>query len=109
VSERAEVACFVGGDLVLNAVQASPAGATVTVSTATSGDTVEVRVRDHGPGLTPAARADLFTPFHTTKSGGTGLGLPVALQILEAHHGTLVLDDAPGGGTEAIARIPAAP
>ena len=56
-----------------------------------------IRVEDNGIGL--ANPANLFVPFYTTKPGGTGIGLVLALQIIEAHGGTLTLanrDDAPG-------------
>lgn len=93
-------------NLVLNALQASPAGSTVTVITRADAGSLEVAIRDRGPGLSPEARATLFTPFQTTKDGGTGLGLPVARQILEAHGGAITLNPAPDGGTMAIARLP---
>jgi len=93
-------------NLILNALQASPPGSAVTVITRVDAGFLELSIRDHGPGLTPEARATLFTPFQTTKDGGTGLGLPVAKQILEAHGGTIRLSSAPGGGTAAVARLP---
>jgi signal transduction histidine kinase len=95
-------------NLVLNAVQAAPAGSAVTITTRAADGTIELLVLDRGPGLPPEARATLFTPFHTTREGGTGLWLPVAKQIIEAHGGSLRLEDAPGGGTLAVAELPVA-
>ena len=95
-------------NLLLNAVQASPASSEVTVATRLAGGRAEARVRDRGPGLSPEARRALFTPFATTREGGTGRGLPIALAILEQHGGGLRLEDAPGGGTEAVAFLPGA-
>ena len=94
-------------NLVLNAVQASPDGGTVEISAHRDGARVEVGVTDHGAGISPEIAGRLFTPFATTKTGGTGLGLPVARRISEAHGGTLDLRTAPGGGTLAVLRLPA--
>lgn len=64
-------------------------------------------IRDNGPGI-GATRDQLFTPFFTTKAGGTGLGLLLARQAAEAHGGMLVLKDlgAAGPGTEAQVLLP---
>lgn len=94
-------------NLLLNAVQAAPDGTEVVIESARDGARVCVRITDRGPGLAPEAAATLFTPFATTKAGGTGLGLPVARQILEAHGGTVALHPAGGGGTVAVAALPA--
>lgn len=58
------------------------------------GDRAEIRIADNGIGL-PEDRARLFEPYVTTRSEGTGLGLPIVKKIIEEHGGTLVLDDAP--------------
>lgn len=77
----------------------------------TAGGSVRVRVRpgqtgflhisiaDDGPGLSPEARRNLFTPFHTTKGSGLGLGLSVSRTIVEAHGGQLWADSNERGGT----------
>lgn len=54
-----------------------------------SGDAVAVSVRDNGPGLSSHTMTHLFVPFHTTKSGGTGLGLPISQRIVENHQGAI--------------------
>ena len=83
-------------NLVLNGAQAMEAGGTVRVRTAT--DQVEgrrvirVHVADEGPGVPHEARDHIFRPFVTTKSGGTGLGLPIARRTAEQHGGTLYLE-----------------
>lgn len=56
-----------------------------------------VSVRDNGPGIHPADRANIFNAFYTTKDGGTGLGLPVSRGIVEAHGGTLTVKGVKGG------------
>ncbi len=93
-------------NLLLNAVQASPDGGAVEVMTRSAGRTVEAVIRDRGSGLAPGGAADPFQPFTTTKPGGTGLGLPIARQIVEAHGGGVTLTAAPGGGTLAVVRLP---
>jgi two-component system sensor histidine kinase HydH len=94
-------------NLLLNAVQASPDGSPVTVAVRSGPGGIEFRVTDRGAGVPPAAAARLFEPFVTTKPGGTGLGLPVARQIAEAHGGRLSLEPAEGGGTTARLALPA--
>ena len=56
-------------------------------------------IRDTGCGIPKENLDKIFTPFLTTKSSGTGLGLPVSLKIIQAHHGTLSVDSVPGSGT----------
>ncbi|MEW6032160.1 MAG: HD domain-containing phosphohydrolase [Bacillota bacterium] len=58
-----------------------------------------VRVRDNGPGLPPGDEAQIFTPFFTTKDGGTGLGLAVSKGIVEAHGGAIEVRPTRGPGT----------
>jgi nitrogen fixation/metabolism regulation signal transduction histidine kinase len=68
---------------------------------------VALAIRDNGPGLTNAT--NLFVPFYTTKPGGSGIGLVLAKQIAEGHHGTLRLTNrVPGPGCEAELRLPLA-
>ncbi len=66
--------------------------------------TLEVAVRDEGPGLSNTQ--NLFVPFFTTKPGGTGIGLVLCRQIAEAHGGNLVLANREHGGCEARLQIP---
>lgn len=63
-------------------------------------------VDDTGPGVAAADREKLFEPFHTKKSGGTGLGLSLARQIVDAHHGTLLVADSPLGGARFVFSLP---
>lgn len=96
-------------NLLENAVQASPADLPVTVATASVGRWAEIRVEDHGPGVPPEVRQRLFEPHVTTREGGSGMGLFLARQLVVAMHGgTLEIDDAVGGGTVAIVRLPLA-
>ncbi|MBL6080786.1 HAMP domain-containing histidine kinase [Belnapia sp. T18] len=75
---------------------------------------VEVRVGDRGPGVPPEDLARVFEPFFRgdrarAAGGGSGLGLPTAKAIAEAHGGALELASAPGGGTIAVLKLPLSP
>jgi PAS domain S-box-containing protein len=63
---------------------------------------LEVRVRDNGPGLTPAARQSVFEPFFTTKTKGTGLGMAIARRIIEAHGGKIGIGNEASSGAEFV-------
>nr|WP_255216242.1 GAF domain-containing sensor histidine kinase [Pseudenhygromyxa sp. WMMC2535] len=69
-------------------------------------DAVALSVRDNGPGLSPATRDNLFVPFHTTKSGGTGLGLPISQRIVENHNGMIEVSNNPDGGANFTVLLP---
>lgn len=77
------------GNLIDNALDASPAGAAVEVVPEASGALVRISVRDHGPGVPEEIRAQLFTPFCTAKPEGVGLGLALAKELVEAHGGSI--------------------
>jgi signal transduction histidine kinase len=67
---------------------------------------LELRVRDNGPGLSESARLHVFEPFFTTKSKGTGLGMAIALRIVEAHGGQLSLGPVNQPGAEFRVTLP---
>jgi signal transduction histidine kinase len=92
--------------LVVNAVEASPPGAPVTVTLTREGDAVHATLADRGAGLPAEVRSRLFTPHVTTKPAGAGVGLYLA-QRLAAHRyrGEVTLADRPGGGTVAVLRL----
>ncbi|MFG0259084.1 MAG: ATP-binding protein, partial [Phycisphaerales bacterium JB041] len=71
--------------------------------------TAVLHVIDTGPGIDDAAAARIFDPYFTTKSGGTGLGLPTARRIIEAHGGRIELHSEPGRGTDLRLTLPATP
>jgi signal transduction histidine kinase len=77
-------------NLMINAIEASPEGGTVTLSAATEETRIAIGVVDHGHGVAPAHIDRLFDPFFTTKEHGTGLGLPVAHQIVRQMGGSLL-------------------
>jgi two-component system sensor kinase FixL len=71
-----------------------------------SGRALEVRVRDNGPGLTPAARHSVFEPFFTTKTKGTGLGMAIARRIVDAHGGQIAVGIELQVGAEFVVTLP---
>ncbi len=70
------------------------------------GRMVFVTVDDDGPGIPPERRESVFRPFESDSSGGTGLGLTIARDIVRAHGGEIVLEDSPLGGLRARIRLP---
>ncbi len=96
-------------NLINNAVQASGEHPVIEVALEPHPEGVLLEVRDQGSGVDPANAKELFTPFFTTKKGGTGLGLPVARRIVEEHGGRIELTNRPEGGAVARVRLPAAP
>jgi two-component system, NtrC family, sensor histidine kinase HydH len=93
-------------NIVLNALQATPAGGNVTISAARRDDTCEIRFSDTGPGIPADVQERIFEPFFTTKPDGTGLGLAVTRKIVEAHGGTLTVESEVGKGTTVAIRLP---
>ena len=71
-----------------------------------AGSEVWVRIRDNGAGIPEELRARIFSPFVTSKSGGTGLGLPITKKLVEAHGGSIELSSKPGQGAEFVLTIP---
>ncbi len=86
-------------NLVMNALDATPQGATVEVAVAETDDGPRVSVVDRGPGMSPEVLKHAFQPFFTTKDQGTGLGLAISQAIVDAHGGKLQLESAAGRGT----------
>ncbi len=100
-------------NLLLNALDASPPGASVRLSLSISREAsgalaggVRIAVEDAGSGMTPEVEARAFTPFFSTKSRGTGLGLAVSRSIVEEHRGKIELRNRPEGGTRAEVLLP---
>jgi signal transduction histidine kinase len=75
---------------------------------AAEGAFVEVAFQDTGHGMSEAVRQRIFEPFFSTKAQGTGLGLAVSQQILQAHGGLLTCHSTPGEGTTFVVRLPRA-
>jgi two-component system sensor histidine kinase HydH len=98
------------GNLVRNSVEAAIAGGETKVNVAASltPDEVVVAVEDNGPGIPEGTMDKVFESFYTTKSFGTGLGLPIARSLTAALGGQLLLRARKGGGTRAEVHLPAA-
>ncbi len=94
-------------NIVINAIQATPVGGSVTISASLSDSTCVIRFKDTGPGIPPEIRERIFEPFFTTKRDGTGLGLAITKKIIEAHGGTLEAESEVGTGTTIVVRLPA--
>jgi len=87
-------------NLIRNAVQAMQNSdrREVVITTRPAGDLVEISVADTGAGIPESLRGALFSPFHSTKAEGMGIGLSISRTIVEAHHGKIWAEDAKGGG-----------
>ena len=99
-------------NVLQNAVQHTPAGGEVTIDLTQNGDSVSIRVVDTGSGIPLADRERIFDRFvqldAARRGAGTGLGLPIARWIAEAHRGTLVLEDSGPNGSRFCVSLPAA-
>jgi len=102
-------------NLLVNAAQAMPEGPAdaneIRLSTRASEGWVEVAVADTGAGIAPEHLDRIFQPFFTTKPEGvgTGLGLPICRDIVQALGGSIAVESAPGRGTVFTVRLPGAP
>ncbi len=96
-------------NLVQNALDACPEGATITLRTRAADKEVEIHVLDTGPGIDPAACDRIFEPFFTTKPAGLGLGLWIVRGLLCAQGGRIQVTSAPGAGAHFAVHLPHAP
>jgi signal transduction histidine kinase len=94
-------------NLLSNALDASPAGGTVTLSALAAPPWVELHLSDEGPGLTPEQRARAFDRFWRAGSGGggSGLGLAIVRRLVTADEGEVELREAAGHGVDAVVRL----
>ncbi|HVE87467.1 MAG TPA: ATP-binding protein [Myxococcales bacterium] len=95
-------------NLLRNSREAMPGGGQLHVRSRAENGAVEVTFPDTGRGMTPDVKERIFEPFFSTKEGGTGLGLAVSQQIVQAHGGSIRCDSAPGRGTTFVVRLPRA-
>lgn len=85
-------------NILRNAVEVSPAGKRVLFRTALSGEHLQFRVEDEGPGIHIEEGDDLFSAFYSKKAGGTGLGLSIVHRIITAHGGAITYGNLPEAG-----------
>ncbi|GAA4679925.1 sensor histidine kinase KdpD [Frondihabitans cladoniiphilus] len=99
-------------NLLDNGLRYSPEGTRLRVSASAFGGSVQIRVADHGPGISAERRSEVFVPFQrlgdTDNTTGLGLGLALSKGFTEGMGGTLEADDTPGGGLTMVVSLPAA-
>ena len=95
-------------NIMLNGIQATPAGGKVTVATSfdRKSGSIELLFTDSGPGIDKEAIGKIFEPFFTTKGSGTGLGLPITKKIIEGHGGSVEAGSEPGRGATFTVILP---
>jgi len=93
-------------NLFKNAQEAMPQGGNLTVGVELRGDKARLTVADTGHGIPPEHLTSLFTPFFSTKEGGTGLGLTICRGLIEQHQGTIEIESEVERGTTCIIHLP---
>jgi len=93
-------------NLLSNAIEASGRDQTVTISAKSSDNYVSLLIKDHGSGMDSETLQNIFIPFYTKKSKGTGLGMSIAKKIIDSHRGTINIHSNPGEGTEVKIEFP---
>lgn len=95
-------------NLILNALEAMPKGGRLTITAYYDYDAEEIVTTfcDSGCGISEDNLSRIFSPFFTTKKDGAGLGLSLALQIIELHKGKIHIESKPDYGTEVKVRLP---
>jgi signal transduction histidine kinase len=106
VQADAEMLKIVFQNLLVNAAHAMDGRGRIRVAVDAADATCQIVVTDSGPGIPPEIRERIFTPFFTTKARGSGLGLPTAKRLIEAHEGQISVDCPPTGGTSVKVRLP---
>jgi len=93
-------------NLLRNAAEALPEGGLASLQVTTPEGSVEVSVEDSGPGMSPEVQSRAFEPLFSTRTEGTGLGLPIAQRIATAHGGSIEIESRPDRGTRVMVRLP---
>jgi two-component system, NtrC family, sensor histidine kinase PilS len=106
VSADPDMLRIVFQNLLINGAHAMHGKGRIRVAVEAVDSTCQIAFIDAGPGIPPEVRDKIFTPFFTTKSRGSGLGLPTAKRLVEALHGRIAIDCPPAGGTTVVVRLP---
>jgi signal transduction histidine kinase len=93
-------------NILLNAIESSPSRGSITLATEAKNSNVSIKVEDNGEGIQLAHRNRIFDPFFSTKEGGIGLGLALALEITKMHHGQISFASEVGKGSSFIISLP---
>jgi signal transduction histidine kinase len=106
VSADANLLKIVFENLLVNSAQAMKGRGTIRALISLVGGECRIEVRDEGPGIPAEVLERIFTPFFTTKARGSGLGLPTAKRLIEAHLGSISIASPAGGGAVVTIRLP---
>lgn len=106
VAADAEMLKIVFQNLLINGAHAMQGKGKIRVDITTAEAACRIAFVDGGPGIPTDIREKIFTPFFTTKSRGSGLGLPTVKRLVDAHSGTIAIDCPPEGGTTVIVSLP---
>jgi signal transduction histidine kinase len=106
VSADPEMLKVVFQNLLINGAHAMDGQGRIRVAVEAIDTTCQIAFADGGPGIPPEIRRKIFTPFFTTKSRGSGLGLATVKRFVEAHSGDIAIDCPPTGGTTVRIRLP---
>jgi len=93
-------------NLIKNAMESMQPGGTLGIRVRADDDSVYIRISDTGTGIKTDDLAKLFSPYHTTKAGGHGLGLMIVQRIIRDHGGHVGIESKEGAGTVVTLQFP---
>lgn len=96
-------------NILINSMQAMDGGGKITIDVRSDGEAAVIAFADNGKGVPESAMNQIWNPFFTTKETGTGLGLGIVKNIVEAHGGDIDIKNRPSGGAVVTIRLPFAP
>jgi signal transduction histidine kinase len=93
-------------NLINNAIDASGWDESVIVNVSSGYECLIIKINDHGVGMEKDILENIFVPFYSNKTSGTGLGMAIAKKVIEAHKGNIRINSEPGQGTEVAIELP---